>query len=93
MCRKRIGKDNLGWSDRTGQIEPEVRLILTEFGIKPQLGQGTSRFLAQGGGGLMPPLALPRGAFWIQGGASRFFTNNMILLECGVIFIWSFLYV
>ena len=25
--------------------------------------QGTSRFLAQGGGGLMPPLALPRGAF------------------------------
>ena len=36
-----------------------------------------------------------RGAFWSQGGASRFFTNNMIFLECGVncyCFIWSFLH-
>ena len=37
------------------------------------LTQGTSRFLAQGG------------HFEVKEGHPDFFTNNMILLECGVI--------
>ena len=43
-------------------------------------GQGTSRFLAQGG------------AFRSQGGSSRLFTNNMIFLECSVIALFEAFY-
>ena len=47
--------------------------------------QSTSRFLAQergGGGGILK----------CQEGASRFFTNNMIFLECGVIALFEAFY-
>ena len=53
--------------------------------------QGTSRFLAQGGADA-PPWLRQGGAFWSQGRASRFFTNNMIFLECGVIALFEAFY-
>ena len=47
--------------------------------------------LKGGGGGLMPPWASPRGGILKSrlGGASRFFTNNMIFLECSVIALFE----
>ena len=45
--------------------------------------QGISRFLAQGGGG---------GGILKSRRASRFFTNNMIFLECGVIALFEDFY-
>ena len=53
--------------------------------------QGTSRFLAQGGADA-PPWLCQGGAFLSQGRASRFFTNNMIFLECGVIALFEAFY-
>ena len=46
-------------------------------------GQGTSRFLAQGGGG--------GGHFEVKKG-HPIFTNNMIFLECGVIALFEAFY-
>ena len=43
---------------------------------KKFMGQGTSRFFAQGGGG---------GILKSRRGIPIFFTNNMIFIECGVI--------
>ena len=55
--------------------------------------QGTSRFLAQGGGGgRCSPLASPRGGILKSRRASRFFTNNMIFLECGLIALFEAFY-
>ena len=41
-----------------------------------------------------PPLASSKGggAFLSQGGASRFFTNSMIFLECSVIALFKAFY-
>ena len=42
----------------------------------------------------MPPLASPRGGILKsrRPGASRFFTDNMIFLECGVIALFEAFY-
>ena len=50
--------------------------------------QGTSRFLAQGGGGAMPPLA---SHFEVKEG-HPIFTNNIIFLECSVIALFEAFY-
>ena len=53
-------------------------------------------WLKGGGGGRCPTLASPRGGGILksrtEGRASRFFTNNMIFLECGVIALFEAFY-
>ena len=55
--------------------------------------QGTSRFLAQGGGGADAPSLKSRMPLILKSmRASRFFTNNMIFFECGVIALFEAFY-
>ena len=51
-------------------------------------------FGSRGGGGPMPPTWLRQGGghFEVKKGASRFFTNNMIFLECGLIALFEAFY-
>ena len=50
-------------------------------------------FKGGGGGGLMPPLAFPRGGILNSRRGIPIFTNNMIFLECGVIAVFEAFYI
>ena len=72
MARKRLRIEKLNSNRNVEGLTRKV--VLSRW-------QGTSRFLAQGGGG--------GGHFEVKEGHPDFFTNNMIFLECGVIALFE----